>query len=323
MNSYLDYIYLKQKLLPMTKMYIDKSILIHKKVNEVYNILSDFNHWTVWSPWIITDPEAKVTVAEDAKSYKWSGPITGDGSMTITSEKENENIKIDLLFFKPWKSEAKVWFNLKDEVESTRVSWGMNSNLPFFLFWMKKMMTKMIGMDYMRGLMMLKEYCEEGKVHSALDIKGKGSFDACDYVALKTKTTIDGLGNAMAKDYTKLMEHVMEKHSDKIAGNPFSIYHKWDFVNDGVEYSACIPVNDEIQMLPGMIKGFYPSTKVYTIHHKGAMHHMGNAWSAQYGRKQAKKISVNKKIDPIEEYLNSPKDTAPNDLEAYVHFALK
>jgi hypothetical protein len=28
-------------------------------------------------------------------------------------------------------------------------------------------------------------------------------------------------------------------------------------------------------------------------------------------------------INPVEEYLNSPKDTAPNDLETNIHFAVK
>jgi len=307
----------------MPKLNVNESVLINNPVAEVFKTLNNYNTWTAWSPWLITDPEAKVNVAADAKSYDWEGPISGSGGMKITNEKENERIDIDLNFLKPWKSFAKVWFNFKDEGDSTRLEWGMDSKMPFFMFWMKTLMTNMIAMDYQRGLSMLKEYCEDGKVHSTLDIKGNGNFEGCDYVAFKTTTNIKGVGEAMSKDYTKLMEHVMEKHSDKVAGNPFSIYHKWDFKNGGVEYSACVPVNGDIEMLPGMIKGSYPTTKVHTIHHKGAMHHVGNAWSAQYGRKQAKTFNMNKKIDPIEEYLNSPKDTAPYELEANIHFAIK
>ena len=124
----------------MPKMNIDKSIVIDKPISEVYSTIRDFNKWTAWSPWIITDPEAKVTVAADNNSYEWVGPVTGEGNMKITSEKENERIDIDLTFLKPWKSEAKVWFIFKDEGGSTKVNWGMDSSLPFFLFWMKNMM---------------------------------------------------------------------------------------------------------------------------------------------------------------------------------------
>ena len=62
---------------------------------------------------------------------------------------------------------------------------------------------------------------------------------------------------------------------------------------------------------------------MYTVHHKGPYKHAGNAWSSQYGRKQAKVISVNKKLHPIEEYMNSPTNTAENDLESKIHFAVK
>ncbi|MEO9533246.1 MAG: SRPBCC family protein [Crocinitomicaceae bacterium] len=307
----------------MPKLHIEKSILVDKPIAEIYNKLNNYNHWTPWSPWIITDPDAKVTIAEDAKSYEWTGPVTGDGKMAIFNEVENERIDIDLTFLKPWKSTAKVWFRFKEEGQSTRVYWGMDSSLPFFLFFIKNMMTAMIGMDYDRGLNMFKEYAEEGKVNSELTFEGHKTFNGCEYVGIKTSTTIDKISDAMKKDYTILMEHIMDKHQDKVAGNAFSIYHKWDPVKNIVEYTAAVPVSGDIEMLPKMIKGSYPKTKVFTVHHKGPYKHVGNAWSAQYGRKQAKVIDVNKKLHPIEEYLNSPTNTAENELESKVHFAVK
>jgi predicted transcriptional regulator YdeE len=243
--------------------------------------------------------------------------------MKITNEKENERIDIDLNFLKPWKSFAKVWLTFKDEGENTRVNWGMDSSIPFFLFFMKSMMEAMIGMDYTRGLNMMKELIEEGEVHSKLDFVGVSTFEGGSYVGIKTATTIDKIGEAMSADYTKLMEHMRGKHAAQIAGNPYSIYHKWDLVKNQVEYTAAVPISAKVQLLPGMIEGAVPKTKVHTIHHKGKSKHIGNAWSAQQGRQQAKVFSPNKKIHPIEEYLNSPMDTSENDLEVNIHFAIK
>lgn len=307
----------------MPKFHIDKSITINKPIGEVYNTLNDYSKWRPWSPWLVTEPDAKVTVAPDNKYYEWQGKVTGEGNMKIYNEIENEKIEIDLTFLKPWKSTAKTWFDLSADGEGTKVHWKMDSSLPFFMFWMKNMMTEMIGMDYTRGLNMLKEYIENGHIESQLDIKGTGSYDGCNYVGIKTTTTMDKMGESMKRDYTKLLEHVKGNHGDKVAGNPFSIYHKWEPVSKKVEYTAAVPVNDKVELLDGMFEGNYPKTKVFTIHHKGKMEHLGNAWSAQWGRKQAKIFKANNKIHPIEEYLNSPMDTAENELEANVHMAVK
>ena len=156
----------------MPKMNIDKSIVINKKPGEIFKYLNDFNEWVFWSPWLITDPDAKTKVSEDGKYNEWDGKVVGSGNMTILSEKENESIDYNLTFLKPWKSKAKVSFILKPTAEGTEVHWTMESGLPFFLFWMKKMMVAFIGMDYDRGLGMLKSYAEEGKVPSKLNIKG-------------------------------------------------------------------------------------------------------------------------------------------------------
>jgi len=307
----------------MPKLAVNESIIINKTPEDVFNLLSDFSNWEPWSPWLIADPDAKVTVADDKKFQEWSGDVSGVGNMKIIGEKPHEQIDIDLTFLKPWKSTAKVSFIIKPVDNGTSVTWTMDSSLPFFLFWMKKMMNALIGMDYTRGLNMLKEYAEDGKTKSILEIKGNTVFEGCNYVGIKTDTTMDKMAESMETNYTKLQEYIRGEHLDKVAGFPFSIYHKWNPTNGIVSYTAAIPVKGEVELLPGMITGKYPKTKMHTIKHTGPYLHIGNAWSAQYARKSSKTIKVNKKIDPIEEYLNSPKNTPENELETQIHFAVK
>ena len=132
------------------------------------------------------DPDATVDVAEGGKSYSWKGDLTGEGQMEILGEEANQWVDYDLLFLKPWKSKAKVRFEVEGQGDQTKVTWFMDSSLPFFLFFMKKSMTAMIGMDYERGLAMLKEYVEKGEVHSKLDFKGTQSFPGMQYIGIKT-----------------------------------------------------------------------------------------------------------------------------------------
>lgn len=312
-----------QKNLVMPKINVRRSITINKPVSEVYNTLSDFNNWHPWSPWLISEPEAKVKVSENNKFYEWEGKVVGSGQMRIMEEKENQEIHIDLTFLKPWKSHAKTSFFFEDKGGSTQVDWTMDSSLPFFMFWMKKLMTEMIGMDYDRGLMMLKEYVEEGKVSSELNVLGEGSYPNKNFIGIKRTVSMKDVGETMEQDYKRLMPYVMESYSDKVDGNAFSIYHKWDPVKKIVEYTACVPVKENIPLESGMISGNYPGGKMFSCEHTGPYRYGGNPWSAMYGRKMSKVFKENKKIHPIEEYLNSPTNTPENELKVIVRFAVK
>lgn len=307
----------------MPKTHIDKSIFINASADKVYKVVSDFHQWQPWSPWLITDPDTKLNINDDGKHYDWTGELSGSGEMTIASEVENKRVDYDMLFKKPYKSRAKVVFTMEPEGEGTRVHWIMNSRLPFFMFWMKKMMESFVGMDYERGLKMLQEYVEVGRVNSILTFQENQSFEGCKYVGIKTGCYIKDFSEGMSQDFGKLTTYLSENHKDKMSGNAFSIYHKWDPIKGKVAYSACVPVTEDIPDLPeGMFMGDVEKTNVYSMHHKGSYKYSGNLWSAQYGWQRVKKIRVNSKVDPMEVYLNSPMDTQEIDLETEVIFPL-
>ena len=307
----------------MAKMHISKSINVKAPVEKVYEAISDFNHWAKWSPWLIQEPEATVNVAEDSKYYEWEGKRLGTGNMQITGESTNEWVDYDLTFLKPWKSTAKVRFELERDGEETKVTWLMDSGLPFFLFWMKKMMTAFIGMDYERGLNMLKDYAEDGEVHSKLDFKGETEFPGCKYVGIRTQTGLRNVGPAMQEDFGK-MHSFFEQNKELIAGEPFSQYHKWDVVKEQVAYTSAFPVSEIPSDLPeGFVSGEIPATRVYTVAHKGPYAHLGNAWSTLYNMQRSKVFKSNKKINPFETYLNMPGEVPDNDLVSAVHFPVK
>lgn len=307
----------------MPKMHIEKSTVINAPVEKVYQVLSDFHQWGPWSPWLITEPEAQVSVAEDGKSYDWEGKRTGKGNMVIMDESANRSINMTLTFLKPWKSTAKVRFRLEPEGDGAKVTWFMDSSLPFFMFWMTKMMTGLIGMDYERGLNMLKEYIETGSVSSKLDFKGVSEFPGCQYVGIKTNTSIAAIGDAMTSDFGKLHTYFKE-NSDVKADLVFSIYHKWDPANQVVEYTSGCSVDTIPSNLPdGFITGEIPKTNVQTVSHIGPYQYLGNAWSALYAMKQAKEIKHKKKIMPFEVYVNDPTEVDEKELITDVNFAVR
>lgn len=307
----------------MPKTHVEKSITIGASVEKVKRILGDFNHWLAWSPWLITEPDAKVSVSDDGKKQEWEGKRVGSGIMEITSESDTL-IKCDLTFLKPWKSEAKADFLIQAESEnSTKLTWTMDGSLSFFMFFMKTMMERMIGMDYDRGLLMLKDYIEKGSVDAKLEFLGESDYAGCNYVGIKSECTIDNIGEVMEGDFKKLVEFA-KANAETVTDEWFTIYHKFDINKNKVVYTSGIGVKTEMQNLSGgLINGSIPSTRLQIVRHVGPYELSGNAWSAIMAMERAKEFKNNKKIPMMEFYRNSPIETKPKDLISDICMAVK
>ena len=307
----------------MPRMNISRSIEIKAPREKVYKHLNDFNEWIFWSPWLLMEPEAKVNVSADAKSYSWEGDRIGSGNMKVLDEKENESIDFDLNFLKPWKSTASTGFKLEETNDGTKVTWNMDSGLPFFLFWMKKMMKAFVGADYERGLDMLKAYVEDGKVPSDLEFKGEKQFEGCKWVGVKTDCSIDLVGTQMQADFA-MVRAFSDENKDKSEGKTMTIYHKWDIPNGKVLYTAAIEFTEIPDSLPNaMISGEIPSTKVFVLRHVGRYQHLGNAWSTLYAMVRNKELKTTRQTDAFELYVNDPQVTEEKDLITDIYMPIK
>lgn len=304
----------------MPAFHVEKSVEINASPDTVYKFISDFTNWHLWSPWLILEPEAKVDVKPGGKEYSWEGKRTGSGEMKILKEAPPQRLDMVVTFLKPWKSTSKVWLEVKPQGSGTLLTWYMDSSLPFFLFFLKKVMTAYIGMDYTRGLAMLKDYLETGSVPSKLTFKGTTSFPGCTYVGMRTSCTLETVGPKMKTDFDKLTDWV-KSHTDTVDGIPFSIYHTWDMVKNKIVYTAAIPVKAIPGNLPAdAITGKIPAVQVNTIMHTGLYKHLGNAWAAQYSMQQAKEFKWKKGVDPFETYVSMPGAVPDNELTTLVHF---
>ncbi len=305
-------------------MNIKKSIVIDKAASEIFPLLNDFHNWRSWSPWLIAEPEAQVNVAGDGKSYNWEGKVVGAGEMEVNTEQENKHIAYDLTFLKPWKSTAKTYFDLKEKDGRTELSWSMESSLPFFLFFGKKSMETYIGMDYERGLNMLKDIAENGKVNATLSFNGIKEFQGGKYIGIKRAGSFSALGKTMTEDFEKLMPYVYQNYRQEINGHAFSIYHKFDAVKDKVVYTVGVPLkNIPENMTADFISGVLKPSKVHSVSQQGAYKHIGNIWSVQMAHQRAKSFKMKRGFHPMEIYHNSPKDTPENELITEVIFGAK
>jgi effector-binding domain-containing protein len=313
----------RRKTIAMPKIAVRKSILIDSPSEEIYSVVRDFKRWPMWSPWLIADPSSEVQYSEDGLSYSWDGPVTGVGGMEILNADPPRSIDYRLSFLKPWKSLADVRFTFADRGGKTEVVWSMDGSLPFFMGFFKKMMQGFIGMDYQRGLEMLKDYIEAGYVPSKLGFLGQSTLSGFNYVGVRNSCSTAGIGPAMGRDLERLRAWLAGGDQQQ-AGPPFSIYHRWNVAQGTAAYTLGIPLKGLPTALPkDLISGTVAEGEVYRVKHTGAYRHLGNAWAAGMMHARSKQFRQNRAIHPFEIYQNDPAEVPEGELVTMLHFPAK
>lgn len=307
----------------MPQLKIEKSCLIEAIPEVVFRVLSNLGKWRDWNPWLVTEPEAEVEVSFDGKAYSWRGRRTGSGSVRVVSEQSPGRVDLELTFLTPFKSKSQVAFILRPEGSGTRVMWSMDGSLPFFVFFLKETMTNLIGMDYDRGLAMLKDYVELGTVPAQLELAGPGTFAGCTYVGITSECRIGELGSRMSDDFIKLNLWAKET-STQLADKALSVYRDWDLPRGKCKYTAAFPVDEVPTSLPADFEsGTVPGLKIYQIKHTGAYRHLGNAWATGLQMARGKEFRASKAFPPFERYMTLPGEVSEEKQEVLVCFPVR
>ena len=305
---------------------VQSTIEIAASASTIMSVISDFRTWPAWSPWLYTEPDATVNYVGNAgdggHGYDWRGNKVGAGAMQLLSC-DKYNMRCDLSFLKPFKSQANVALELHEHSQdSTTVVWSMDSKLPFFMFFFKDMMIGMIRSDYKRGLSMLKDYIETDAVPSSAAIAGVVDAQAQHYVGYPGETSMDELPAAMGQRFETLMETAQASTID-ISGSALCFYNKMDIKKGRCSFTAALPVDAEQSIPEPMVSRMRPACKALKVIHTGAYRHLGSAWATIMGEARAKKLKVNRKIAPFECYVNDPQNTDEKDLITEVYLPLR
>lgn len=289
------------------------SIVIHKPLNDVMAVISNFQTWPTWSPWLVMEPKCRVTYHGDmgtvGSSYHWQGSMIGAGEMRLTSLSEHQ-LGCQLGFLKPYKSTAQVGFELSETEHGTRVTWTLDSSVPWFMFWLAQSMSQMISMDYQRGLLMLKSLLEHGKVPSQLIYLGDQTASSIWYVGVEASGTLEQLSSIMAKDFTRLTAY-FDQHQLHATGKPFSLYFSMD--NGICQLHNCLPVAQQLAVEPPFICQQLPTKETHCVRHIGAYPLIGNAWAFAMMTARHHKVKTTKSPLGLERYMSDPRDIAPDE----------
>ncbi|PQO26998.1 SRPBCC family protein [Blastopirellula marina] len=294
----------------MPRFHVEKSIEIAAPPEKVYETVVDYATWSRWSPWLCSEPDAVVTVSENSNAigslYSWEGKIVGAGEIEHVQLEPGRSIVDEIRFTKPHRSSSSVRFDFERTQSGTLLTWQMDGSLPWFLFWMTSMMQTFIGMDYERGLKMLKEYIETGKVPSQTKVVGIEQVEPLKMVGLRRSCTLSGIGPSMEAAVSELLP-LLEKQGLAQEGELMSAYHKFNLKSQTCDYTIgkVLAADTDVKVDAPLVVWSSPATKALCVEHLGDYRHLGNGWSAanQYVRYKRLKQSG---CSAFEIYTNDP-----------------
>ncbi|EZH75966.1 polyketide cyclase [Aquimarina atlantica] len=146
----------------------EKSVSIDAPIEVVWENVNSLADLDKWNPWNDYDPNMKKeftgTDGTIGATTSWDSDVkeVGKGSQTIAKIEKPSLFETDLKFYEPYESEAKGYIKVQNEGNTTKVTWGFQSEMPypFNLMNLFTDMEEMMGKDWNKGLTTLKNICE-------------------------------------------------------------------------------------------------------------------------------------------------------------------
>lgn len=145
--------------------HVERTKSINASLETIQTEITNFKHFSTWSPWADLDPNSKETYKGEqgqvGAEFHWESESeeVGTGYMKTTSI-SNERVDMDLVFTAPWESTSMVYYTFVEKGESVDVTWGYDGKMPLLMSLFMDM-DEMLGGQYEKGLAALKEKLEK------------------------------------------------------------------------------------------------------------------------------------------------------------------
>ena len=262
---------------------VSRSIYTTIPAPTLYNYLYDFENWHEWNPWILEDPEMKLSFNQNNSSqpeYHWEGKDR-NGSMKILAAKAPFKIEQQMTF--EGLPSSNVRWNIKKNSDS--LQWTMEGKMIFpmkvFTLQMGSMET-IIGPYYKKGLR---------AIDSILTIKlNKHRFEYKDTVVLQKqfylsrsfesgKTAFDSLIKISSKE----LYEFAESENLNITGDLFTLTPQSEFKTS--TWSVGLPIESYFKTDHPTIKCRYSKERMALKGlHLGPLKNIGLSWEIMTGK---------------------------------------
>ncbi|HEU5292088.1 MAG TPA: SRPBCC family protein [Cyclobacteriaceae bacterium] len=149
--------------------FIERSVLINKSRQEVFDYVKIMKNQDLFSKWVMKDPNMKKdfrgTDGTEGFVYAWNSVNNqaGEGEMEIKKITGQERIDMEIRFVRPMKGVSDAAFVLESNGNQTNTKWSFKSEMKYPLNVMMLFMNfeNMLGKDMDESLAMLKNNLEK------------------------------------------------------------------------------------------------------------------------------------------------------------------
>ena len=306
---------------------VARSIEIAAPVSKVYELIADFNTWTLWSPWLIADPQTTVQISDVpdrvGSKYSWKGEVIGQGEITHLSLEPNRLVQTDLRFIRPMQAVCKTGFQLESHGQKTLLTWNIDGSLPWFLFWLKPTIVDGIGDDYQRGLLMIRELAERGKISSQIDNMGIETFATLRIAGIEGTTGLFEFGQSFDQMRNRLDGEYREEGLP-LEGLLVSVLKRTTSGPQGIEFLIGRAIPDSL-VLPShskLVEWRYPACKVFHIRHTGSHEHLPNVLAVAGRLVKHQRLKLDKRFKLLI-HTTLPPETPADQLQTDLYLPLR
>lgn len=146
--------------------HFETSTVINAPAEKVWQNMNSMKAFNRWNPFMDLDPNVKVNYSGISGAvgdeYCWEGnDDAGKGCHKVTALVPNQKQSTQMLFEKPFESDATSDLILSPEGNSTKVTWTMDCELDYPMNLMKFFMDGQMEKSYGSGLKKLKAIAEK------------------------------------------------------------------------------------------------------------------------------------------------------------------
>jgi effector-binding domain-containing protein len=185
------------------------------------------------------------------------------------------------------------------------------------------MIETMLGMDYQRGLTMIKELAETGRITSSTEVLGIESIPPIRVAGLQAQSSVFNIQQSMEEMLGKLESEYQDQGMPK-EGAMVAVYTRFKVKQGIFEYLLGRAIPDSLLIpTPSSLKEWkFPQARALHVRHTGSYKHLGNAWSIANRIADHQKLKLNRSAS-FEIYTNSPHDNPEESLQTDLYLPLR
>ena len=295
----------------------------------IFALINDFHRVSLWSPWLDTDPNARIVYSGPVRgvgaTMTWDGTIIGTGTQVIKEIRPFEFIDTAI---NPGESgEHRAWFDLSGQDGMTTVTWGYEADQGYNVVarYFSLVLSGVIQRDYELGLAKLKELAETLPRADFSDIEIEQIVvDATEIAFLSTTSVPEpaAMSESMGDAYFEILSFIDEQGLQE-AGAPLSITRS--FSGAELLFDAGIPVRGVNASTPRdgtsvKIGQTYAGT-VIRARHVGPYRTLGR--THQKIAAYLAVLDIERAGDAWESYVSDPTKVPEAELLTYVYYPIE